>query len=94
MDLSQERKNQKYYVANNNATLEDGSWDIGERLILCGQDSPKKSAKSSVVVSVNGNGNTSDNYGFKAGTEITLKIIDRKSRNVISEQKATVKFVD
>lgn len=42
MDLSQERKNQKYYVANNNATLEDGSWDIGgERLILCGQDSPK-----------------------------------------------------
>lgn len=94
MDLSQERKNQKYYVANNNATLEDGSWDIGERLILCGQDSPKKSVKSSVIVSVNGNDNTSDNYGFKAGTEITLKIIDNKGRNVIAERKAIVKLAD
>lgn len=94
MDLSQNGKNQKYYVVNNNATLEDGSWDVGERLVLCGQDSAVGARESSVKVSVNGDNKTSDNYGFKAGTEITLKIIDRKGRNVIAERKAVVKLAD
>lgn len=94
LDLSSRGKNSTCYAVNNNATLADGSWDVGERLVLCGQDSPKKSIKSSVIVSVNGNDNTSDNYGFKAGTEITLKIIDNRGRNVIAERKAAVKFVD
>lgn len=94
MDLSQNGKNQKYYVVNNNATLEDGSWDVGERLVLCGKDSAVGAVKSSVKVSVDGNDNTSDNYGFKAGTEITLKIIDSRGRNVIAERKAVVKLAD
>lgn len=94
LDLSPAGKNPLHYPVNNNATLENGSWDIGERLVLCGQDSAVGSVKSSVKVSVNGMDNTSDNYGFKAGTEITLKIIDRKSRNVIAEQKAVVKLAD
>ncbi|MFA7035916.1 type IV pilin [Methanosarcina mazei] len=94
MDLSKEGKNSTCYVANNNATLEDGLWEVGERLVLCGQDSPKKTVKSSVIVSVDGNGNTSDNYGFKAGDKITLKIIDNKGRNVIAERKAIVKLAD
>lgn len=94
LDLSKEGKNFTCYVANNNATLEDGSWDVGERLVLCGQDSPKEAVKSSLIVSVDGNGNTSDSYGFKAGNEITLKVIDNKGRNVIAERKATVKLAD
>lgn len=94
MDLSQKGKNQKYYIDYNNATLEDGSWDVGERLVLCGQDSAVGTVKSCVKVSVNGNDKTSDNYGFKAGTEVTLKIIDRRSRNVIAERKASVKLAD
>jgi archaeal type IV pilus assembly protein PilA len=45
-------------------------------------------------VSVNGESNTSDNYGFKAGSEITLKVIDIKSSNVIAQQKAFVKHAE
>jgi len=94
LDLSPAGKNSTCYAVNNNATLEDGSWDVGERLVLCGQDSAIGAVKSSVKVSVDGNDNTSDNYGFKQGTEITLKIIDNKGRNVIAERKATVKPPD
>lgn len=94
LDLSSRGKNSTCYAVNNNATLADGSWDVGERLVLCGQDSAVGNVKSSVKVSVDGNGNTSDNYGFKEGTEITLKIIDSKGRNVIAERKATVKPPD
>lgn len=94
LDLSKEGKNSTCYVANNNATLEDGSWDVGEMLVLCGQDSPKETVKSSLIVSVDGNGNTSDSYGFKAGDEITLKIIDNKGRNVIAEKEAIVRLAD
>lgn len=91
LDLSTDGKNRKYYVVNNEATLDDSSWNVGERLVLCGQDSATGSIKSSVKASVNGDYNTSDNYGFKVGSEITLKVIDIKSRNVIVEQRAIVK---
>ena len=46
---------------------------------------------SSVKVTVNGNSNTSDNYGFKANSEITLRVIDTKSMTIIAEDKAVVK---
>jgi flagellin-like protein len=94
VDLSSKGKNPLYYPVNNNATLGDNSWDVGERLVLCGQDSAVGTLKSSVKVSVGGNANTYDNYGFKQGTEITLKIIDLKGRNVIAERKATVQPPD
>lgn len=94
LDLSPGGKNSTCYVVNNNATLGDNSWDVGERLVLCGQDSAVGTAKSSVKVSVDGDESTSDNYGFKEGTEITLKIIDSKGRNVIAERKDTVKPPD
>ncbi|HHV24419.1 MAG TPA: type IV pilin [Methanosarcina sp.] len=90
LDLSTKGKNPEYYIVNK-ATLDDGSWNVGERLVLCGQDSAVSSIKSSVRASVNGDYNTSDNYGFKVGSEITLKVIDIKSRNVIVEQRAIVK---
>jgi hypothetical protein len=47
---------------------------------------------SSVNVNINGIGNTSDNYGFTAGSEITLKVIDSEGKNVIAEQTAVVKL--
>ncbi|MDY0129240.1 MAG: type IV pilin N-terminal domain-containing protein [Methanosarcina vacuolata] len=94
LDLSPGGKNDEYYADKNKVTLEDGSWNVGERLVLCGQDSEIGATKSSVKVSVDGDSNTSDNYGFKAGSEITLKIIDTKSKNVIAEQRAIVKHYE
>jgi len=79
LDLSPRGKNNKYYADKNKATLEDNSWNVGERLVLCGQDSAEGATKSSVKVSVDGDSDTSDNYGFKAGSEITLKVIDTES---------------
>lgn len=94
LDLGSGGKNPDYYPDHNKDTLEDGLWDVGERLVLCGQDSAVGSAESSVKVSVNGDDNTSDNYGFKAGSEITLMVIDRKGRNVIAERTAIVKLAE
>lgn len=87
-NLSPEKKNNTY-VSRNSATLEDGFWTIGEKLILCGQDSSKY-VNSSVKVSVDGDSNTSDNYGFKADSEILLRIIDSKSRNILVEKRIIV----
>ncbi|HII80379.1 MAG TPA: type IV pilin [Methanosarcina sp.] len=94
LDLNSGGKNTTCYVVNNKDTIEDGLWDVGERLVLCGQDSAVGTAESSVKVSVDGDDNTSDNYGFKAGTEINLKVIDRKGRNVIAERTAIVKLAE
>lgn len=80
------------YEARNRAVLKDSFWSAGEKLMLCGQDSSVSRIDSSVKVNVNGIGNTSDNYGFKAGSEITLKVIDSKGKNVIAEQTAVVKL--
>jgi archaeal type IV pilus assembly protein PilA len=78
------------YETRNLAVLKDGFWSAGEKLMLCGQDSSVSRIDSSVNVNVNGIGNTSDNYGFKAGSEITLKVIDSEGKNVIAEQIAVV----
>lgn len=86
-------KNHDYEVCNR-AVLKDSLWSAGEKLILCGQDSPVSRIESSVKVDVNGVGNTSDNYGFKAGSEINLKIIDSEGKSVIAEQTAVVKPVN
>ena len=91
-NLSPKGKNPKY-MTRNNQVLKDDSWTVGEKLILCGQDS-STSIDSSVKVSVDGVGNTSDNYGFKAGSEITLKVIDIKSRNILAEQRTFVKHAE
>jgi len=82
------------YEARNRAVLKDGFWSAGEKLMLCGQDSSVSRIDSSVKVNVNGIGNTSDNYGFKSGSEITLKVIDSKGKNVIAEQTAVVKLAN
>lgn len=94
LDLSSQGKNDTCYDLNNKATLEDGSWNVGERLVLCGQDSAIGATKSSVKVSVDGDSDTSDNYGFKVGSEIILRVIDTKSSNVIAEQRAIVRHYE
>ncbi|WP_292388019.1 type IV pilin [Methanosarcina sp. UBA5] len=93
-NLSLTGKNPTYYLVNNKATLEDGSWNVGERLVLCGKDSAVGATKSSVKVSVDGDSDTSDNYGFKVGSEIIIKVVDTKSSNVIAEQRAIVKHYE
>ncbi len=90
-DLSSTGKNSKY-LTRNSEVLKDGFWNVGEKLILRGQDS-STSINSTVKVSVNGNSNTTDNYGFKVGSEITLKVIDTKNR-ILSEQKTIVKHAN
>lgn len=92
-NLSPTGKNPRY-ESKNKEILKDNLWSAGEKLTLHGDDSAIGSIVSSVKVSVNGDGNTSDNYGFKAGSEITVKVIDTKSRNVIAEQKAIVKHCE
>lgn len=79
------------YQKKNFAVLKNGLWDTGEKLLLCGQDNPAGKYDSSIKVIVNGNSNTSDNYGFKANSEITLRIVDTKSMTIIAEEKAVVK---
>jgi len=90
-NLSPKEKNTTY-MNQNNATLNDDFWNTGEKLILHGRDS--KSIHSSVKVNVGELGETKNNYGFKAGSEITVRVIDTKSNNIISEQTAVVKHAD
>jgi hypothetical protein len=92
-NLSSTGKNTKY-KSKNKEVLSDNLWSVGEKLTLHGDDSAIGSISSSVKVSVNGDSDTSDNYGFKVGSEITIKVIDVKNRNVIAEQKAIVKHYE
>ena len=92
-NLSPTGKNHKY-EPQNNEILKDNLWSVGEKLVLNGKDSIGGSTVSTVKVSVNENSDTSNNYGFKVGSEITLKIIDTKSKNVIAEQRAIVKHYE
>jgi archaeal type IV pilus assembly protein PilA len=90
LSMSKTGKNNDF-EARNHAVLKDGFWDTGEKLILCGQDSSVNSIESSVKVSVNGVGNTSDNYGFKVGSEVNVRVIDSQDKNIIAEQTTIVK---
>lgn len=93
LNLSIAGKNSSYETRNREV-LKDGLWSAGEKLVLCGQDSPVSRIDSSVKVSVNGLGNTSDNYGFKAGSEINLRVIDSEGKTLIAELTAIVKLAN
>lgn len=93
LNLGKTGKNPNYEIRNR-ALLKDSFWSAGEKLVLCGQDSPVSRIDSSVKVSVNGAGNTSDNYGFKAGSEINLKVIDAEGKTIIAEKTAFVKLAN
>lgn len=92
-NLSSKGKNSKY-KSQNKEVLKDNFWSVGEKLVLHGDDSAVSSIESSVKAGVNGDYNTSDNYGFKVGSEVTLKVIDTKRSNVIAEQRVIVKHAE
>ena len=74
-----------------NPALDDGLWSTGEKLILWGKDSIDGSDASTVTVSANSVSNTSNNYGFKSGTTVTIKIFDKTTQRIIAEGTAVVK---
>jgi len=88
-DLTPNDKNTSFL--EHNTVIDDGLWSTGEKLILWGRDSSIGNGPSTVLVTVNGISNTSDNYGFKSGTTVTIKIFDKITQRIIAEGTAIVK---
>ncbi|KXS44546.1 type IV pilin N-terminal domain-containing protein [Methanolobus zinderi] len=82
-DLTTDRKNPPY--ASHNPDILDGIWSAGEKLVLNGRDSVIGNGPTSVHVVLNGMTNTSDNYGLRENSIITIKIFDSKSDKIIAE---------
>lgn len=72
------------YISNN-PCIDDGLWSTGEILVLNGDDSINGTDASTVHVSVDGYLDTSNNYGFKDGGTVTVKIFDSLTERVICE---------
>ncbi len=90
LNLTKYGKINKYNT--NNPTLQDGFWAAGEYLLLSGADSLNSNdAQSSVWVIVDGNGETSNNYGFKVGERIYITIIDTITNQIISTTSTLVR---
>ena len=90
-NLAYDGKRQEKYIDTNNATLDDGLWSTGEQLILNGEDSSSGINASTVIVTVNGISSDYDNYGFKSGTTVTIKIFDKNTQRIVAEGTAIVK---
>ncbi|MGM0771705.1 MAG: type IV pilin [Halobacteriota archaeon] len=75
---------------SNNPCIEDGFWSVGEVLVLNGDDSINGTDASTVLVSVGGYSDTSNNYGFREGAEITVKVFDSGTDRVIAEDVVSV----
>ncbi len=88
-DLTQNDKNVLFL--QHNPALDDGAWSTGEHLTLWGKDSINGTDASSVLVSVNGISNTSNNYGFDTGTTVTIKIFDKTTQRIVAKGTAIVK---
>jgi FlaG/FlaF family flagellin (archaellin) len=86
--LAYHGKNSQY--ASRNQNISDGVWSPGEIVVLNGKDSPIGNAFSSVHVTIKGMDNTSDNYGLKENSVITIKVFDRDSNKIIAEAKHKV----
>ncbi|ETA67876.1 Protein of unknown function (DUF1628) [Methanolobus tindarius DSM 2278] len=78
--------------SSNNQVLSDGLWSTGEELILNGQDGI--SSVSTVYVTINGVTNTSNNYGLKENTMITIKIFDIQTQRLIAESECQVTLAE
>ncbi|MDW7731490.1 MAG: type IV pilin N-terminal domain-containing protein [Methanolobus sp.] len=87
-DLTVNGKDSPY--ASRNPDILDGVWSTGEELVLNGYDSAVGSDPSSVHVTINGMTNTSDNYGLKENSIITVKIFDINTDKLIAELEHTV----
>ncbi|MEL4306276.1 type IV pilin N-terminal domain-containing protein [Methanococcoides sp. LMO-2] len=78
---------------SNNPCIEDGIWSVGEILVLNGDDSINGTDASTVRVSVGGYSDTSNNYGFKGGSEVSVKVFDSITDRVIAEDIVSVRPV-
>ncbi len=87
-NLAPDGKLSKY--GSRNEALNDGFFSTGEYLILCGDDSINGTDASSVIVTVDGNTQTRNNYAFKEGSYITLQIIDTNTGRIIAEDTSVV----
>ena len=88
-DLTPNDKNNIFL--QHNSALDDGMWSTGEQLILWGKDSNIGNVSSSVLVSANGITSNYNNYGFKSGTTVTIKIFDKNTQRIVAEGTAIVK---
>ncbi|WP_440953205.1 type IV pilin N-terminal domain-containing protein [Methanococcoides sp. FTZ1] len=79
---------------SNNPSIEDGVWSAGEVLVLNGDDSINGTDASTVRVSVGGYSDTSNNYGFREGAEVTVKVFDSITDRVIAEDVVSVRAVE
>jgi FlaG/FlaF family flagellin (archaellin) len=86
--LAYHGKNSQY--ASRNKNISDGVWSPGEIVVLNGKDSPIGNAFSSVHVTIKGMDNTSNNYGLKQNSVITVKVFDRETNKIIAEAKHKV----
>jgi FlaG/FlaF family flagellin (archaellin) len=92
VDLTPTGKLPKYRTRN--PAVDDGYWSTGEQLTLNGEDSINGTHYSTVYVTANGITNTSNNYGFKADTIVTVKVFDEKSDCIIAEDTAFVHLAE
>lgn len=75
-----------------NPSLNNGFFSPGDSLLLSGDDrGDSEDDKSSVVVFVAGDGNTSNKYAFKNDTIVTITFIDIPSNQIIVSTSASVK---
>lgn len=86
LDLCPEGKDSRYLKRN--SCITDGYWSAGEVIVLNGDDG--LGHNSSVIVRVGNISNTSNNFGFKKGTVVTVKIIENPSSKLISRCNANV----
>jgi len=92
VDLAPDDKNITF--TQNNPILDDNLWSTGEQIILWGRDSSTGNVPSSVLAIINGINSSYDNYGFKAGSTVTVKIFDKRSGCIIAEDTAIVQPVE
>jgi FlaG/FlaF family flagellin (archaellin) len=82
------------YETHNRLTFQDGLWAPGETFLLSGDDGGDSNDKeSSVWVTVNGDGDTSNNYGFKVREKMFITMIDTVTDQIICTVTAYVKPV-
>jgi FlaG/FlaF family flagellin (archaellin) len=82
------------YETHNKLTFKDGYWTPGETFLLSGDDGGDSNDKdSSVWVTINEDGDTSNNYGFKARSKISITLIDTVTNQIICTVTANVRPV-
>ncbi|WP_321419990.1 type IV pilin N-terminal domain-containing protein [uncultured Methanomethylovorans sp.] len=86
LDLCPAGKGPHYETRN--SCIADGYWSAGEAIVLNGDDGLGNN--STVKVQVGSTTNTSNNFGFKKGTKVNIKILETPSSRLISSCNTNV----